>query len=187
MNETVRRGACRGASCTTHARRTLAALTCTLLASAGCAHTECKRPETITVRIRPDNQLNQDRDGYSRSLVLRLYQMASADRFRRLQFEEIWRSRDDGAGLDAGEQAETELTLLPGKPEERKITRAPEAAYLGIVGNFREHEPGSRWQAVVRLPPKETVCASGVPRSRARVLVDLANFGLTVQGASEEP
>lgn len=163
----------------------------------GCAKKICARAETIAVRIHPSEQLNPDRDGYSRSLVVRVYQMASADRFRQMQFEEIWRSTDEGDRSKGEARPSTELTVLPSKREERVITRVPEAKFLGIVANFREHEPGSAWRSVITLPNPHPLCPTNlhdkakayhVAESKlgARYRVDLALFGMAVEGAREE-
>jgi type VI secretion system VasD/TssJ family lipoprotein len=151
----------------------------------GVSAPACVRSESIAVALAPQKQLNQDRDGYSRSLVLRLYQLDSAELFRQIGFDEIWRSTDDGTPHKPVVAGPEELTLVPGKSEQRVLARLPEATFFAVVANFREHEPGSRWQAIVPLPEPKNVCVRDITTVAARVHVDLKDYGLRLRERME--
>jgi type VI secretion system VasD/TssJ family lipoprotein len=168
-----------------HGAAALGAALCLL----GCGATapECVRTERIAVQLAPQKQLNQDRDGYSRSLVLRLYQLDSAEQFRQIGFDQIWQNRDDGTPQEPVVASPEELTLVPGKRERRDIARAPEAAFFAVVANFREHEPGSGWQAIVPLPEPKNLCVRDVSTVAAHVTVELKDYGLALREQVSEP
>lgn len=147
----------------------------------GCAPPPCTRAESIVVRLRPDVQLNQDRDGYSRSLVMRVYQLRAVETFRQIPFEALWSRADDAEARDAVVARPAELTVLPGTRAERVVPRAKEAAFVAVVANFREHEPGSRWQALVPLRPPPRVCAPRGPLTATQLDVALKDFGMTLR------
>jgi len=149
----------------------------------GCGATApaCQRTERIAVQLHPQKQLNQDRDGYSRSLVLRLYQLDSAEQFRQIGFDQIWQSQNDGTPQKPVVAGPEELTLVPGKREQREVARKPEAKFFAVVANFREHEPGSGWQAIVPLPSPQDLCLRDVSTVAARVNVELKDYGLALR------
>jgi type VI secretion system VasD/TssJ family lipoprotein len=162
-----------------HAR--LGAALVALTSLPGCTPPACTRSESIALQLEPQKQLNQDRDGYSRSLVLRFYQLESAEAFRQISFEEIWRGTNDGAPQKPVVALPDELTVVPGKREQRVIARQPEASFLAVVANFREHEPGSSWQGVVSLPVRKTICVRDEATVAARVDVELRDYGLQLR------
>jgi type VI secretion system VasD/TssJ family lipoprotein len=154
------------------------AIACAHALGCGVSAPACVRTESIAVALAPQKQLNQDRDGYSRSLVLRLYQLDSAEQFRQIGFDEIWRTTDDGTPVKPVVSGPEELTLVPGKLERRTLARLPGATFFAVVANFREHEPGSGWQAVVPLPEPKDLCVRDVNTVAARVYVELRDYGL---------
>jgi type VI secretion system VasD/TssJ family lipoprotein len=157
-----------------------------LLWSQGCTPPACTRTESIAVQLEPQKHLNQDRDGYSRSLVLRMYQLDSAEPFRQIAFDEIWRGTDDGTPQKPVVAAPEELTVVPGKREQRVIARQPEARFFAVVANFREHEPGSSWQAIVPLPVPKNLCVRDVSTVAAHVNVGLEDYRLQLRQPAHE-
>ena len=160
-----------------------AAVISTCLACSGCAGTApaCKRSERISLAFAPDKALNQDRDGYPRSLVLRVYQLDAAEPFRQVTFDEIWRVIDDGKPTKPVVAGPDELTLIPGQRERRWLPREPSANYVAVVANFREHEPGSGWQAIAPLPEPANLCVRDTTTTAAYLDVALRDYGLHVR------
>lgn len=151
----------------------------------GCASAPCTQVETIAVRLQPRAQLNQDRDGYARSVVLRLYQLDAAEPFRAVDFDALWRTPDTAAPQKPVVAAPEQLTVIPGKREERTLARAPGAQFVAVVANFREHEAGAGWRAIAPLPKPKHACAAKVAPVAARLSFELEDYGLHLRGADQ--
>lgn len=152
-----------------------------LLLAAGCASAPCAHGETIALRLSPHKQLNQDRDGYPRSVVLRLYQIDSAERFRAIGFDTLWQTPDTGTPQKPVVVTPEQLTVIPGKRESRTLARAPAARFVAVVANFREHRAGSGWQAIAPLPKPKNACAPKSAKVAARLTVELEDYGLQLR------
>lgn len=135
----------------------------------------CDRAETIQLRLLPRRQLNPDREGYSRSVVTRIFQLDKAEGFAALDFDALW---DQPAGTPANPSvvaSADELTLIPGRDEVLHVARNTRATHLAIAAKFREHHPNSGWQAVTALPIPTNACQ--VPEG-PRLSVELVNYSL---------
>jgi type VI secretion system protein VasD len=91
--------------------------------------------------------LNPDERDRSLSVVVRIYQLSSLDKFRSAGSDQLW---DDGARALAGSLLDTrEITLVPGKTKEEEWPMAVAARYVAVAAFFR-NERGARWK--VALP-----------------------------------
>jgi type VI secretion system VasD/TssJ family lipoprotein len=153
-----------------------------LLSQAACGGGKpkptCDKAELVVVRIAPAPQLNPDREGYARSVVVRLYQLSSAEPFQAAAFEDLWSgatARPSDASVVAGPD---ELTLIPGRVETRTLKRNPSATQLGVTANFREHHPEGAWKGTLELPKSQDPCREDAPQHAAELTLELANYGL---------
>lgn len=161
----------------------LRALGICALALSACASVPapaCTRSELIALKLAPRTQLNEDREGYPRSVVLRVYQLAQRGPFERARFDEHW-SSTDRRGERVAALASEELTVIPGKRETRAIARKPEAAYLAVVGKFREHQGAGDWRASIALPPARNACINHARPVAKHVTVELQNYALQLR------
>jgi type VI secretion system VasD/TssJ family lipoprotein len=149
-----------------------------LLSSAGCASAPapvaCRRTEAITLRVFPAAQMNQDREGFARSVVLRLYQLQDARSFQASSFDAVWSTPDNATRPDT-------WIVLPGQRVARELTRDPKASHLAVAANFREHRGESGWRTLIRLPPPHDPCALTASKAQFAVNVLLSNYAVQLR------
>ncbi|MEY4580130.1 MAG: Type secretion lipoprotein VasD, EvfM, TssJ [Pseudomonadota bacterium] len=144
---------------------------------AGAAPVRCDKTEAITLRAFPSAQLNPDREGYARSVVVRLFQLKAARDFQASSFEDVW-----ALPLPAAQAARPdEWIVLPGRPASRALRRDPAAGYLAIAANFREHRAGSGWRALMQLPPARNLCVGDPRPAPKRLDIVLSNYALRIR------
>lgn len=108
--------------------------------SIGCAH----KPQTIAINATPASSLNQDENGQSLSLLVRSYQLKTADAFKQITNDKLLSNSDDELfGSQLIERKE--FVLIPGQSQKLDITIQPDTQYLALVGNFRQPET-HRWR-----------------------------------------
>ena len=150
------------------------------LALGGCGSAppkQCKKQDQITLHLEHHPQLNQDREGYPRSVVVRLYQLEGVDAFNAATFEDLWQ-----AGAKPHPSVLTgpdELTLIPGRREVRNIKRDPKATHFAMTANFREYHPESGWKDALELPQDQDTCVENPPK--IEVTAELANFTIQLR------
>lgn len=150
------------------------------LALAGCGSAPpkpCTKQEQFTLHLEPNPQLNQDREGYPRSVVVRIYQLEGAEAFGAATFEDLWQAtaKPHPSVLTGPD----ELTLIPGRREVRTIKRDPKATHIAMTANFREHHPESGWKGALELPQAQDACAENPPK--VEVTAELANYTLQLR------
>jgi type VI secretion system protein VasD len=130
----------------------------------------CDTAHAIALHVHPAKNLNPDRAGLPRSVVVRVYQLGDARSFSGSSFERLW------AGASEGLPAAEQLIALPGRNQDHSLPRDPAARYLAVLANFREREGDSGWRALVRLPEAGDRCAADA--SGPPLELDLADYSL---------
>lgn len=89
------------------------------------------------------NQLNPDASGKPLSVVLRVYQLTSLERFSSVDADSLWDDPQKALGNTLIENRE--ITLLPGMGQVDKWPLNKAAGYVGVAAFFRSEE-NSRWK-----------------------------------------
>ncbi|MCP1418434.1 type VI secretion system protein VasD [Pseudomonas laurylsulfativorans] len=89
------------------------------------------------------NQLNPDASGTPLSVVLRVYQLTSLERFASVDADSLWDDPQKALGNTLIENRE--ITLLPGMGQVDKWPLNKAAGYVGVAAFFRNDE-NSRWK-----------------------------------------
>jgi type VI secretion system protein VasD len=89
------------------------------------------------------NQLNPDASGTPLSVVLRVYQLTSLERFASVDADSLWDDPQKALGNTLIENRE--ITLLPGMGQVDKWPLNQAAGYVGVAAFFRSDE-NSRWK-----------------------------------------
>jgi type VI secretion system protein VasD len=89
------------------------------------------------------NQLNPDASGKPLSVVLRVYQLTSLERFASVDADSLWDDPQKALGNTLLENRE--ITLLPGMGQVDKWPLNKAAGYVGVAAFFRTDE-NSRWK-----------------------------------------
>lgn len=89
------------------------------------------------------NGLNPDANGKPLSVVVRVYQLSSLERFASVDADNLW---DNPQAALGGTLLDTqELILLPGIGQVNRWPLAPSAQYVGMAAFFRDNHD-SRWK-----------------------------------------
>ncbi|QKZ07566.1 type VI secretion system lipoprotein TssJ [Pseudomonas eucalypticola] len=89
------------------------------------------------------NRLNLDADGKPLSVVVRVYQLTSLDKFAAIDPDSLW--DDPKKALGSTLVNARELLLLPGMGQVNQWPLEPAAQYVGVAAFFRSDEKG-RWK-----------------------------------------
>ena len=89
------------------------------------------------------NQLNPDESGKPLSVVIRVYQLTSLERFSSIDADTLWDDPQKALGSTLLENRE--ITLLPGMGQVDKWPLNKAAGYVGVAAFFRSEE-NSRWK-----------------------------------------
>lgn len=89
------------------------------------------------------NQLNPDASGQPLSVVLRVYQLTSLERFASVDADTLWDDPQKALGNTLIENRE--ITLLPGMGQVDKWPLNKATGYVGVAAFFRTDE-NSRWK-----------------------------------------
>lgn len=139
----------------------------------------CDRVETVELQLVPRAQLNPDREGYSRSVVVRVYQLQSAEGLAAIDFDELWQQQAGAPALALSAMSgPEEFTLIPGRTENKVLKRQPTATHLAVVAKFREYHPDSGWRVIAPLPTVGDPCQ---PPIGPRLTVELLNYSLRLR------
>lgn len=151
----------------------------TALVACGGAQTapECQEPDHLEVLLRPSAQLNPDREGHPRSVVVHVLQLDGEEALHGVTARSYW-GGPQGEALGSGVLGDAEEAIaVPGRPALHRVELAPKATHVAILANFREPPPA--WKTTLRLPTGRNPCDDDVPVMRAHV--DLSEN--RVQGA----
>lgn len=89
------------------------------------------------------NQLNLDATGKPLSVVMRVYQLTTLERFASIDADTLWDNPQQALGNTLVESQE--ITLLPGLGQVDQWPLQPAAQYVGVAAFFRNDE-NSRWK-----------------------------------------
>jgi type VI secretion system protein VasD len=114
-----------------------------------------------TVVLSASDRSNATPDGNGRPVQVRVYQLHTDTNLRGATFEEIWQKDKEVLATDLKSAAE--YTVFPGKSQEVRVERNPEANFLGLVALFREPK-GTDWYVTFELtsPPQSPPCAKAM-------------------------
>lgn len=126
----------------------------------------------LAITLHADARLNPDSTGRPAPVEIRLFELASADRFQRAGFLELYRN----AATVLGDKtpAPIEATLRPGQTRQLSPSLVPGTRLLAVVVYFRNFTQ-SRWRALAPVDPADP--------PRIAVTVSADRVDLTAQPA----
>ncbi|MNC43311.1 Type VI secretion lipoprotein [compost metagenome] len=99
--------------------------------------------EKVILTADGGNQLNPDASGTPLSVVMRVYQLTSLERFTSTDADSLWDDPKKALGNTLVESRE--ITLLPGIGQIDQWPLSPSARYVGVAAFFRVDDNG-RWK-----------------------------------------
>jgi type VI secretion system protein VasD len=125
--------------------------------------------DEIVLTLDGGNQLNLDASGNPLSVVVRVYQLTSLERFASADPDSLWHSPQQALGGTL--LAARELTVRPGMGQKNHWPMATHADYIGVAGFFQDHAD-SRWKVALTADALRKDGLWFSPKG-ARVLLDL--------------
>lgn len=103
-----------------------------------------KSPTTLNITMSANAQLNPNSDGEPSPVVVRIYELKSAQSFNQAEFFQLY--DDDTKTIGADLVAKDEYEIAPGTTKKIKKTTPDETAYLAVLAGFRDVDSAS-WRA----------------------------------------
>ncbi len=131
-----------------------------------------REPTELELFIEASDRLNPDPQGRAAPILLRIYELRSADAFQEADFFALYLR--DRATLGGEILMVDQFILRPGQAQVLQRHSNPETRYIGIVAGYRDL-PISTWRALYRLPvAPELKWYSGLtPSSTSSLRIDL--------------
>jgi len=150
----------------------LTGVTLTACGSMGPSPHGQREPTELELFIEASDRLNPDPQGRAAPILLRIYELRSADAFQEADFFALYLR--DRATLGGEILMVDQFILRPGQVQVLQRRSNPETRYIGILAGYRDL-PISTWRAIHRLPaaPERTWYSSLTPGLTSSLRVDL--------------
>ncbi|MDQ0314296.1 type VI secretion system lipoprotein TssJ [Amorphus orientalis] len=123
----------------------LAVLMALSVVLAGCGGGLFKKsPTTLNITMSANAQLNPNVDDEPSPVVVRIYELKSAQSFNQAEFFQLY--DDDTKTLGPDLVAKTEYEIAPGTTKKIKKTTPDETAYIAVLAGFRDIDSAT-WRA----------------------------------------
>lgn len=122
--------------------------------------------------IEASDRLNPDPQGRAAPILLRVYELRSADVFQEADFFALYLR--DRSTLTGDVLMVDQFILRPGQVQVLHRNSNPESRYIGVVAGYRDL-PNSTWRALYRLPatPDLKWYSALTPGSKSSLRIDL--------------
>ena len=125
----------------------LAAVMWLALVLSGCVVANAIVEPYTDLKFEAKSNINPDDSGRSSPLVVRVYELSSADSFRDASFFELY--DDAKAALEDDLLGSTEVIVRPGREFIHELRLHKATTYLGVIGAFRDIE-NADWKMTLR-------------------------------------
>lgn len=107
-------------------------------------------PTRLEVSIEASPSLNPNAEGRPSPIVLRFYELSSADTFESSDFFTLYDA--EMATLGKFILFRDEMNIKPGQLKEFKREAKPETRYIGVIAAYRDLD-NARWRGMVEIKP----------------------------------
>lgn len=103
-------------------------------------------PQTLNLNLHCNENCNNDN-----AVVIKIYQLKNAEKFRHASFESLMRNPEELLGDDIIPNTKVEKLLVPNETHDfNNVELKSEAAFVGILGDF--HSPASDgWKQIIPI------------------------------------
>lgn len=108
----------------------------------------CATQSPVTIKSESTANINPDNKGKPLSIVLRIYQMKSKDKFNELTFDEFMSGKQASELLGDSLVVSNEIVLLPNSSTSINDIVQTNTRYIGVIGFFRKPD-GNYWRALL--------------------------------------
>lgn len=107
------------------------------------------KPTHLELVINSSNDLNPDVNNVSSPLMLTFYELESAENFMKYDYWTLM--ENSGKNLDRDLISQAKHIIVPYQKQTYKIVFDKDAAFLGVVGQFRNIQNKNNWKFVINL------------------------------------
>lgn len=131
-----------------------------------------REPTELELFIEASDRLNPDPQGRAAPILLRIYELRSADVFQEADFFALYLR--DRSTLGGEILMVDQFILRPGQVQVLQRRSNPESRYIGVVAGYRDL-PISTWRALYRMPttPELKWYSALTPGSTSSLRIDL--------------
>lgn len=101
------------------------------------------------VSVKSDAGINRDTQARALPVELRVYQLSDESNFKRATFRELW--KQDASVLGSQMLSRDDQLVSPNSRIKLKVTRKPEAQYIGVMAVFRNPD-NDGWRVIKTIP-----------------------------------
>jgi len=134
--------------------------------ASGCASSGSS-PIKVNGFIRASTDINQDTNGRSSPVVVRVYQLKASVGFEQADFFSIYDNENAALGSDL--LARDEFELKPGVSHPYEKALDPGTRFVGVLAAFRDID-NARWRAVSALPEQSMTSFLSTPDIQIEIL-----------------
>lgn len=110
-------------------------------------------PTHLDAKIEASSKVNPDDTGRASPIVLRIYELKSADTFQNTDFFSLYDKESATLGQDMNGREEVELQPGGSKTVKREVQ--PDTQYIGVMAAYRDIDQ-AHWRATYKLSPHKT-------------------------------
>ena len=111
--------------------------------------TNCSIPTHMKLSITSTQNANLDSEGISSPVMLKFYELKSAEKFTKLDFWALTDNADEKLGDNLISQ--TKHIIVPNSEQVYKIIFDDEAKFLGIIASFQDIDNKATWRFINKL------------------------------------
>jgi len=145
-----------------------------VLALAGCQSLGFgPSPTRLEVSIEASPNLNPNAEGRPSPIVLRFYELSSADVFESSDFFTLYDT--EMATLGKFIVFRDEMNINPGQLKKFKREAKPESRFIGVIAAYRDLD-NARWRGLLELKPHE----------KNKIMVHLGSLSVSITNLSDK-
>lgn len=136
-------------------------------------------PTNLDLRLQASNGLNPDARGRAAPILVRVYELRSAQGFQDADFFSLYNADRSTLGTDV--LAVDQLILRPGQSHRIERKSHPETRAIGVLAGYRDL-PNATWRAVQPMPeaPEAKWYRGILPNQRLQLQIDLQPLAVRV-------
>ncbi|MCG6969609.1 MAG: type VI secretion system lipoprotein TssJ [Gammaproteobacteria bacterium] len=125
------------------------------------------KPTRLEVSIEASPNLNPNSEGRPSPIVMRFYELSSADVFETSDFFTLYDS--EMATLGKFILFRDEMNIKPGQLKTFKREAKPETQYIGVIAAYRDLD-NARWRGILEVKPNE----------KSKIMIHLGSLSVSV-------
>lgn len=130
------------------------------------------KPTRLEVSMEASPNLNPNSEGRPSPIVMRFYELSSADAFETSDFFTLYDNEMPTLGKFI--LFREEMTINPGQLKTFKREAKPETRYIGVIAAYRDLD-NARWRGILEVKPHE----------KTKIMIHLGSLSVSVTNVAK--